>query len=235
MDKLRVFIGYDADETVALHVLSHSIMRHARAPVAITPLCLGQVPMTRERAEYQSTDFSFSRFLVPYLCGYDGRAIFMDCDMLARADLAELLALHDPYRAVSVVKHEYAPKPGDKFLGYKQSLYGKKNWSSVMIFENALCRALTPHVVNTASGLFLHQFKWLQDDSMIGALPVEWNHLVGEYEPNPSAKMVHFTLGTPCFAAYANCEFSAEWHEEKNLMLDYNKAGEFSRKARTGT
>lgn len=235
MERVRVFIGFDHDETVAYHVLAHSIMRHARAPVAITSLCLGQLPISRGRAEYQSTAFSFSRFLVPYLCGYEGRAIFLDCDMLARADVAELLALHDSYRAVSVVKHEYAPKRGDKFLGYKQSLYAKKNWSSVMVFENALCRTLTPHVVDTASGLFLHQFKWLQDDSMIGGLPIEWNHLVGEYEPNPLAKLVHFTLGTPCFAAYARCEYAAEWHEEHGRMLDYNKIGEFSRVARTGT
>ena len=232
---LRIFLGYDSDEAVAFHIAAHSIMRHANAPVSVTPLCLRQLPMTRERAEYQSTEFSFSRFLVPYLCGYEGRAIFADSDILMRADVAELLALHDPYRAVSVVKHEYAPKGGDKFLGYKQSLYARKNWSSVMVFENALCKALTPHVVNTASGLYLHQFKWLPDDSMIGALPAEFNHLVGEYEPNPDAKLVHFTLGTPCFAPYANCEYANEWHEERNLMLDYNKIGEFSREARTGT
>ena len=225
---IRVFIGYDSEETVALHVLSHSIMRHASVPSSITPLVLRQLPMTRERAEYQSTEFSFSRFLVPYLCGYEGRAIFMDCDQLVRADIAELMALHDPYRAVSVVKHEYAPKPDDKFLGYKQSLYAKKNWSSVMVFENALCRILTPQVVNTASGLYLHQFKWLQDDSMIGELPVEWNHLVGEYEPNLKAKLVHFTLGTPCFAKYAHCEFADEWHEERRKMLHYNPAGEYA-------
>ena len=226
---IRVFIGYDSNETIAYHVLAHSILRHAKAPISVCPLRLSQLPMTRERAEYQSTEFSFSRFLVPYLCGYRGQAIFMDCDLLAMADIAELMRLHDSCKAVSVVKHEYTPKPGDKFLGYKQALYAKKNWSSVMIFENSLCGILTPNVVDTASGLFLHQFKWLKDGSMIGSLPVEWNHLVGEYEPNPKAKLVHFTLGTPCFAKYENCEFSKEWHEEKNRMLWYNRAGEFSR------
>jgi len=217
----RVFIGYDSNETVAWHVLAHSILRHSRHPVSITPLKLSQLPMTRERAEYQSTEFSFSRFLVPYLCGYEGQAIFMDCDMLARSDVNELLELHDPYKAVSVVKHEYTPRPEEKFLGYKQALYAKKNWSSVMVFQNSLCVALTPKTVNTATGLFLHQFLWLQDESLIGSLPVEWNHLVGEYEPNPNAKLVHFTLGTPCFEAYENCEFAQEWRDEKEKVLWY--------------
>ena len=182
--------------------------------------------MTRVRAEYQSTEFSFSRFLVPYLCGYEGKAIFMDSDMLCRTDIAELWKLDTPH-SVSVVKHDYQPKKEDKFLGYKQSLYEKKNWSSLMLFNNTLCRALTPKVVNEASGLYLHQFKWLQDDSLIGALPVEYNHLVGEYPPNPNAKIVHFTLGTPCFKAYSNCEFSDEWYAELDRVNDYNRIGEY--------
>lgn len=219
---IRVFAGFDSNESVACHVLAHSIMRHAKAPVSITPLVLHQLPMTRKREEYQSTEFSFSRFLVPYLCGYEGMAIFMDGDILARADVAELLALHDPYSAVSVVKHDYTPKSQDKFLGYKQSIYAKKNWSSVMVFNNAMCHALTPQVVNTASGMYLHQFHWLQDESLIGSLPIAWNHLVGEYEPNPDAKLVHHTLGSPCFDRYANCEFAQEWRNERARMNHYN-------------
>src|SRR5260221_11857499 len=162
---------------------------------------LGQLTMTRKRAEYQSTEFSFSRFLVPYLCEYKGRAIFMDGDMLCRSDIVELWKLTDTTHAVSVVKHDYKPKQEDKFLGNKQSLYEKKNWSSLMVFNNALCKTLTPQTVNEASGLYLHQFKWLQDDSLIGSIPVEWNHLVGEYSPNQKAKLVLLTLGTPCFKA----------------------------------
>lgn len=231
---IRVFIGYDQNETVAYHVLAHSIMHHASEPVAITPLKLSQLPMTRERAEFQSTEFSFSRFLVPYLCGFDGRALFMDCDMLCRSDIAELwYSIGD--EPVSVVKHEYAPRPEDKFLGQKQSIYQKKNWSSMMVFNNRLCTELTPHTVNTQTGLYLHQFKWLADDSLIGEIGREWNHLVGEYAPNPAARLVHYTLGTPCFRKYEYCEFAQEWRDEKASMLDYNKYGEFSLVERTGT
>ena len=223
---IRCFIGYDSNETVAYHVLAHSILRHASVPVSVTPLKLSQLPMTRERTPTQSTEFSFSRFLVPWLCGYDGQAIFMDCDMLCRVDIAGLNG--ESRKAVSVVKHDYQPRPEDKFLGQRQSIYAKKNWSSVMVFDNNLCRALTPEYVNSASGLELHQFKWLPSDAWIGALTPEWNHLVSEYAPNPTAKIAHFTRGTPCFAKYSECEFSDEWYAEKDRMLDYNRLGEFS-------
>lgn len=221
---IKVFIGYDSNETIAYHVLAHSILRHANVPVSITPLVLHQLPMTRERTPTQSTEFSFSRFLVPWLCGYEGQAIFADCDMLARTDIAELLDYRDG-SPVHVVKHDYIPKTEIKFLGQMQSNYLKKNWSSVMVFENDLCRALTPSVVNTATGLYLHQFRWAES---VGSLPAEWNHLVGEYEPNPDAKLIHFTLGTPCFAKYADCEYAQEWRDEKTMMLYHNPIGEYS-------
>ncbi len=197
---IRVFIGYDPAEVVSFHVAAHSLMRHASQPVSITPLMLSQLPMTRPRDPMQSTEFSFSRFLVPYLCGFEGNAIFMDCDVLLRADIAELLKyVPDLDSPVAVVKHDYTPRDSRKFLGRRQAAYSCKNWSSVMVFNNSLCRnALIPEYVNQASGLQLHRFEWCASD-MISPLPVEWNHLVGEYAPNPAAKLVHFTQGVPCF------------------------------------
>ena len=224
---VRVFIGYDPAETVAYHVLAHSIMRHASVPVSITPLVLSQLPMTRERDTRQSTEFSFSRFLVPWLCGFKGEAIFLDCDILVMADIAELRC--EKGKSVSVVKHDYTPSTEGKFLGNTQTRYEKKNWSSVMVFDCGGCATLTPEYVNTASGLELHQFKWLGGEYLIGSLAPEWNHLVGEYPPNRAARIVHFTLGTPCFAKYANCEYAEEWHEERRLMLAYDRTGEFSK------
>lgn len=223
---LKIFIGYDPNETVAYHVLAHSIMRQSSVPVSITPLMLKQLPMTRPRDPLQSTEFSFSRFLVPYLCDYKGRAIFMDCDMLVRMDINDIFKQSsNQYAPVSVVKHSYVPKTDTKFLDQKQSKYEKKNWSSLMLFNNELCRSLTPEVVNKESGMYLHQFQWADE---IGSIPVAYNHLVGEYAPNPNAKIVHYTLGTPCFAKYSQCEFSQEWRDERSLMLCHNKIGEFS-------
>jgi hypothetical protein len=174
--------------------------------------------MWRERDPKQSTDFAFNRFLVPYLSNYEGWSVFMDCDMLARVDIKQLLNLAVDKYAVQVVKHEYTPKPEDKFLGQTQTIYARKNWSSVILFNNAACRMLDPQSVNRWTGLELHQFRWL-DDAQIGSLPREWNHLVSEYEPNPDAKLVHFTRGTPCFPEYRDCEFAREWREELRDML----------------
>ena len=232
MTPIRIFIGYDPNETVAYHVLAHSIMRHSTWPVSITPLMLDQLPMTRKRDPHQSTEFSFSRFLVPWLCNYEGMAIFMDCDMLMRGDISTMPC---PASAVAVVKHFYTPRAENKFLDQKQSAYEKKNWSSVMYFNNRLCTALTPEYVNTASGLELHQFKWLNGDEEIGEIPKDWNHLVGEYSPNPNAKLVHYTLGTPCFKKYSRCEFAEEWLQEKYLMMHHNTYGEYSLPLKTGT
>jgi hypothetical protein len=226
---MRIFIGYDESETVAFHVLSHSIHRHASKPVSITPLMLNQLPLTRPRDPKQSTDFAFSRFLVPYLCDYEGMAVFMDCDMLCRADIWELADYATS--TVCVVKHDYSTHAPVKFRDHANISYGRKNWSSVMLFNCEWCHSLTPEYVNSAPGLDLHQFRWLVDEG-IGELPREWNHLVGEYKANPDAKLAHFTLGTPCFAKYRHCEFAEEWFQEKYRMLHYDNRGEFSKPER---
>jgi hypothetical protein len=217
---IKIFIGFDERETVAFHVLSHSIHSRASQPVSIVPVMLSQLKdvFHRERNPLQSTDFSFSRFLTPYLCGYEGWAIFMDCDMIMRTDVAELFKLRDDRFAVQVVKHHHVPKEGTKFLNEPQTKYEKKNWSSVMLMNCAKCKVLTPEYVNTATGLELHQFKWLGNDDLIGDLPKGWNHLVGYDAPNPSAHLVHHTLGGPYFDELRDCEYSKEWFDELKAL-----------------
>lgn len=214
---IRVFIGFDPRETVAYHVCSQSILSRSSSPLAITPIYLENIKKIFDRPrEQQSTDFAFSRFLVPYLSGYKGFSIFMDCDMLVRCDITELLQYASTDHDVCVVKHDYVPKTTTKFLGAKQTVYPCKNWSSVMLFNNDRCRALTPEYVNRASGAELHQFMWAKS---VGELPKEYNHLVGEYDENPDAKIVHYTLGTPCFKGYEDQEFACDWGDEKMRML----------------
>jgi hypothetical protein len=118
---------------------------------------------------------------------------------------------------VSVCKHEYVPKSERKFFDQVQTKYERKNWSSLMLFNNARCRALDPRYVSAASGLELHRFAWTEDRS-IGALDREWNWLVGEYPHNAGARIVHFTLGGPYFPEYRECDYADEWFEERNLM-----------------
>jgi hypothetical protein len=218
---IRVFIGYDPREAVAYSVLAYSIQARASQPVSIAPLMLPQLKgiLTRERHPLQSSDFSFSRFLTPYLSGYEGWSLFMDCDMLVLEDIAKLWQVRDDRYAAMVVKHNHVPKETVKFLGEPQSKYEKKNWSSVILFNNARCRALTPEYVNKASGLELHQFKWLDNDDLIGALPDRWNHLVGYNAPRKDAALVHYTLGGPYFDEYRGCEYAKEWFAERDAML----------------
>jgi hypothetical protein len=218
---IPVFIGFDERETVAFNVLAHSIHARASQPVSVAPIRLSQLKQvfSRERHPLQSTDFSFSRFLTPYLSGFAGWSVFMDCDMLMRADIAELWSLRNERYAVMVVKHEHVPRETVKFLGEPQTKYEKKNWSSVMLFNNARCKTLTPEYVNNASGLELHQFKWLGNDDLIGALPHRWTHLVGYDSPESNAALVHFTLGGPYFEEYAACEYADEWRRARDEML----------------
>jgi lipopolysaccharide biosynthesis glycosyltransferase len=220
---IRVFIGFDSKEVAAFTVLTHSIHTRASQPVSIVPLMLSQLGKLfyRERNALQSTEFSFSRFLVPYLSNYEGWSLFCDCDMLMLDDVAKLWALRDDRYAVQVVKHDHKPKETIKFLDQPQTKYEKKNWSSVILFNNAKCRALSPHYVNTATGLQLHQFKWLNDDSLIGALPPRWNHLV-DYDPAlpvDQVSFLHYTEGGPYFDAYRNCGYATEWFAERDRAL----------------
>ena len=209
---MKVFIGYDDRESAAFWVLAHSIWSRASVPVEICPLKLDQVPTDRRG----STDFSFSRFLVPYLCNYEGHALFVDCDMVCLGDVKELDFC--PEGEVAVCKIDYHPEESEKFLGEKQLDYAMKCWSAVMLFNNAKCRHLTPKYVNTAQGLNLHQFTWAD---RVDGLPLAWQFIPGEplSSKGEEPKMVHYTEGGPWFEGYENCPMAEVWDEEyRDLM-----------------
>lgn len=230
---INVFIGFDPKEAGAFSVLAYSIHEHASQPVCVTPLMLTQLKdvYKRERNPLQSTEFSFSRFLTPYLSNYEGWSIFMDCDMLVTEDIVNLWNMRDDRYAVMCVKHDHQPTEDIKFLDAVQTKYQKKNWSSVMMFNNAKCRALTPEYVNTATGLELHQFKWLANDDLIGEIPQRWNHLVGYNEPNPNAALIHYTIGGPYFHEYADCEHNQAWFDARDRMLHVSQRAKKSEAA----
>jgi len=218
---LQVHIGYDPRESVAFYTLAHSIFARSSIPLSIAPLMrrhLGHL-YTRPRGPTEATEFSLTRFLVPALADYRGWSIYMDCDMLCRADIAGLAALIERQadKAVLVCHRDYVPETERKFLNQVQTKYPRKNWSSLMLFNNERCTALTPAYINSASGLELHRFGWI-DDRLIGALPLEWNWLVGEYPYNPDAKVAHFTRGGPYFDEYRDCDYAAEWFAEFESM-----------------
>lgn len=224
----RIYIGYDPRESVAFHTLSHSILSRSSVPISITPLVQSQLRhlYRRPRGPTESTEFSLTRFLVPALSEYRGWSLFMDCDMLCRADIAGLAAQieRQPDKAVLLCKHDYVPKTERKFLDQVQTKYSRKNWSSLMLFNSERCRALSVDYVNSASGLELHRFAWIEDD-LIGELPLEWNWLVGEYAHNPAARIVHFTIGGPYFDPYRDCDYAGEWFAEFESMRQCASSG----------
>ncbi|XP_039127009.1 protein CDI-like [Dioscorea cayenensis subsp. rotundata] len=221
---LKIFVGYDSREDVAYQVCRHSLLKHASIPVEVIPLKQSELReiglYTRERGPTESTEFSFTRFLTPYLARYQGWAVFVDCDFLFLADVAELMQLADNRYALMCVKHEYQPKEGTKMDGVLQTSYPRKNWSSMVLYncQHPNNQILTPQLVSSQSGAFLHRFMWLEDEE-IGSIPFTWNFLVGhnkveENDPMTIPKAIHYTCGGPWFEAYKNCEFADIWLKE---------------------
>lgn len=221
MQPLRIVVGFDQREAVAYHVFCQSIIERASCPVQFIPLAINALRFYTETHTDGSNRFIYSRFLTPYLCGYEGMAIFADGDMVCRADIAELAALFDPDKAVQVVQHDYKTKASVKYLGNQNQDYPRKNWSSVILWNCAhpANRQLTPAFVQSQPGSYLHRFSWL-DDGQIGALPPEWNWLATEYAPNPQARLVHYTLGTPCFKDFEDAEMAELWWAEHRKSQD---------------
>lgn len=193
---MRVFIGYDDRQPVAYNVLQYSIMARASRPIAITPLVIGQLPIKRSGL----TPFTFSRFLVPWLCNFEGTALFLDIDMLVLSDIAQLFDMTDG-SAVQVVKNRV-----------------KFEWASVMLFNCAHPdhRRLTPEYVETAESKDLLGLGWT---TAIGELPAEWNHLV-MYDPPKPAKLVHYTAGIPCFPETRELGYGPEWMKELKAAMN---------------
>ena len=211
---INLYVGYDEREAIAYHVFCHSVIKNTSLPVKITPLVLSQLKEFNETHQDRSNDFVYSRFLTPYLNEFDGWAIFADGDMICQADLKELIGMADPNKALMVVKHDYQTKASIKYLGNINENYPRKNWSSVMLWNcsHPKHKILTPEFVSNQTGKFLHRFSWL-DDNDIGELPVEWNWLACEYEKNTDAKLIHYTLGTPCFKDFRDTDMAEIWYD----------------------
>lgn len=216
---IPVYIGYDPREAVVFHTCANSIIRHSSIPLAIIPLALNLIGDYKENHQDGSNQFIYSRFLVPWLNRFNGWAIYIDGDMVVQADISELWQLRDHSMDVMVVKHDYKTRKQRKYLGNANEDYPRKNWSSVILWncQNYPTRMLTPEFVSKSTGAYLHRFSWLKDDR-IGALPAEWNWLPDEYGPNPNAKLLHWTLGAPCFDEFRDTEQADTWVSEYELM-----------------
>ena len=226
IDFIRLVVGFDQREAIAYHVFVQSVIQKSSNPISFYPLSNNSLSFYNEIHTDRSNAFTYSRFLTPYLMNYQGWAIYLDGDMVCQEDISLLWSLRDSSKAIQVVKHDYKTKSNKKYLNNINIDYPKKNWSSVIIWNCAhpKNKLLTPELISSSEGKFLHRFMWL-DEEDIGELPVEWNWLAIEYPPNPNAKLIHYTLGTPCFSEYSQTEMSDAWNSTfESTMTGYKKS-----------
>lgn len=216
----KVFIGWDSREVIAYDVAKRSLQKHASGDVGIEPIKINELIdvgiYKRPIDPLASTEFTYTRFFTPYLAGYEGWALFCDCDFLFFDDILKLQKFQDPAKAVLCVKHMYNPQETTKMDGKRQTAYPRKNWSSFMLFNcsHPASRQLTPDTINTQSPAYLHRMLWAADDE-IGELPEEWNWLEG-WNKRPQTGYpagVHYTRGGPWFKEWQEVEYADEWSE----------------------
>ena len=232
----RIYVGWDQRSALAFEVCVLSLREHASVPIEVIPL--KEWPLRRQGIYWRpyhvdqhgqmwdnrdgtpfSTDFSFTRFCVPLLEDFAYNwCMFLDADMLWRGDVAELFALIDEDKAVMCVKHLHEPDEPEKMDRKIQSVYDRKNWSSVMLLNPGRCRELTPYRVNNGTRNWLHGMCWVQD-GMTEGLPEEWNWLQGWSAPEIDPKLVHFIRGTPDFPGYADSAYADEWHSYARRII----------------
>ena len=207
---MRIFVGYDENESIGFHVCTQSLIRNSSKPVSITAL--------GGNKRDGSNNFTYDRFLVPYLCDFKGWALWIDgADMLVLGDVNEIKP-PELGCAVYVVKHDYKTKHPRKYVGTSieadNSDYPRKNWSSVILWDcgHYMNKWLYPSFINEHDGSYLHRFGWLPDER-VGELPIEWNWLADEYGENEEAKILHWTAGIPGFTHYAHTPHAPLWRQ----------------------
>lgn len=222
---LQISIGNNKQSVYDFKVLEYSIRQRASISVDIRPVPDHSALLTRSWEITQTTPFSFTRFLTPYMWEYKGISMYMDPDMLCLCDIKELADMYDPQYAIQVVKHNYIPYSHTKYVGQQQQTqyaYQRKNWSSLIIFNNERCKQIyTPETIETLSGIMLHQFTNVEDN-MIGSIPKEYNYIVGEPNQAETGKIIHFSNGMPYVPYYSTCEYATNWFEEFGRTIASN-------------
>jgi lipopolysaccharide biosynthesis glycosyltransferase len=224
---MRVYVGWDSGEDIAYQVCRSSVQRHASSPVEVHPIKQQEMRDSglyhRDADPLASTEFTYTRFLTPHLAGFGGWALFCDCDFLWTGDVAALFALADPKYAVMCVQHDHRPPERFKMDGRAQTVYPRKNWSSLMLFncDHPSTRQLSVEVVNQQSPAYLHRMNWAQDDE-IGALPGTWNWLEGwnEMPTDVPPTAIHYTRGGPWFEEWQDVDYADLWLAERDRLRD---------------
>ena len=221
LNKITIVVGFDQREAIAYHAFCQSILEKSTIPVQFIPLASNSLYFYTENHHDGSNSFIYSRFLTPFICEFKGLAVYADGDMICNADISELADLFDTSKAVQLVKHEYKTKRSIKYFGNDNKNYPRKNWSSMVVFncQHPANRVLTPQFIQEHDGVFLHRFQWLHDDE-IGELDITWNYLAIEYKSRNDAKLVHYTLGTPCLVDFKEAEMSDIWWKTYSRVIE---------------
>jgi lipopolysaccharide biosynthesis glycosyltransferase len=208
----RIFIGWDSRFPEPAEVLRYSLLKHATIPLDIKYLKLAELKLNRPHDPLQSTEFTYTRFLVPHLCDYQGTALFLDNDMLCLGDVRQIAELDMTDYALRVVQHDYQPTATVKMYGCQQTAYPRKNWSSMMLMDCGKLRLWTQRVVETQTGAYLHRFQDIPD-SLIGELPKTWNTLDRMDE---RTQLIHWTSGGPWFEQTRDCPHAQVWLQARD-------------------
>jgi lipopolysaccharide biosynthesis glycosyltransferase len=212
---LRIFIGWDSRFPEPADVLRYSLLKHATIPLDIQYLKLDELKLRRPHDPLASTEFTYSRFLVPHLCGFRGTALFLDNDMLCLGDVREIADLDMRSLTLRVVQHDYQPTNAIKMYGCPQTSYPRKNWSSMMLMNCAKLKLWAKETVETQTGAYLHRFQDIPD-AEIGELPKTWNTLDWM---DATTKLIHYTNGGPWFEQYRNHPHAEIWFQYRAEMV----------------
>ncbi len=218
----RIFIGFDSRFPEPADVLRYSLLKHASIPLDIRYLKLNELDLQRPHDPLQSTEFTYTRFLVPFLCQFQGTALFLDNDMLCLGDVRQIAELDMTNLALRVVQHDYHPTNTVKMYGCAQTSYPRKNWSSMMLMNCARLTLWTKHVVETQTGAYLHRFQDIADE-LVGELPKTWNTLDWM---DDRTQLIHYTNGGPWFEDYRNHPHAGIWYRYRDEMLAAERAGQ---------
>lgn len=103
-ETVRIFVGCDPNncDLEQMMVLDYSVRKHAHQPIDITWMQLNHDPNSAWYSDQETgsgwhtekwaTPFSGFRWAIPESCNFEGRAIYMDADVIVLCDVAELWA-----------------------------------------------------------------------------------------------------------------------------------------------
>jgi lipopolysaccharide biosynthesis glycosyltransferase len=211
---VRVFIGSGEASLLERKTLIYSLRKNSKRPLEIwvmngthnaierndAPPFLA--PLSLEMKYRNVTEFSLYRYLIPQMCDYQGRAIYLDSDMICLGDIGELFE---------------TPMDDVDFRAVKE--YGNSMWAtSVMLFNCGRCRFELETIFDEIdagrysysdfsrfAGHFLQQRPYA-----IAELDPVWNEF-DRFDSN--TKLIHYTDLSRQPWKFPNHPFGELWHQ----------------------